>query len=236
MSNLVDRSYPGALVSARGDTFLTTFNADRSTAYGHVDAIEAALEMLGASFVGKGTIPGNTATLTVDNPVVGRVYCPVGYKAVIGTAVQTTASIGQEYSAGVLNHVFLVLSTTGTLSLRVSTSDIAGDNEVWIGDVDTGGSVVDEPAGKPYAGISFGTAEDGTLAGALGGRYQAYTTNATPDTEDTVAHGLGRVPVGFIVVRRDKAGVIYDSGGTWTSTNILLKCNVASLAATILVF
>ncbi len=236
MSNKISRAYPGALVSAAGDTFLTTFNSDRSTAYGHSDALEAQHELLATSYCGKGTIPGNTAKCYVDTPVAGRVYCEVGYKAVIGAAVETSAVISQAYAAGSLNYVFLVLSTTGALSLRVDAAATEAANDILIATVSPLGVIDNAPAAKSFAGLSLGDATDGSLAGVLGGRYQTYTTNATPDSEDTVAHGLNRVPVGFIVVNRDKAGIIYDSGGTWTTTNILLKCNVASMAATILVF
>jgi len=68
------------------------------------------------------------------------------------------------------------------------------------------------------------------------GLYVDYTSNATPDTEDTVSHGLGRVPTGFLVVNLDKAGIVYDGGTAWTSTNIYLKCNVASVATKIFIF
>jgi len=65
---------------------------------------------------------------------------------------------------------------------------------------------------------------------------KTYTTNAVANTEDAVAHTLGRVPSGFIVVNRDKAGVLYDSGTAWTATNIYLKCSVASTAVKIYIF
>lgn len=55
------------------------------------------------------------------------------------------------------------------------------------------------------------------------------------DTEFAVAHTLKRVPIGFIVINNDKAGVIYDSGTTWTTTNIYLKCNVANCAVKLIV-
>jgi len=84
--------------------------------------------------------------------------------------------------------------------------------------------------------IGLGTAADGTAAGKLNAKYQVYTSNATPDAEDTIAHGLGRTPVGFIVIDKDKAGDIYDGGTAWTDTNIYLKCAVASVTATVLVF
>jgi len=66
--------------------------------------------------------------------------------------------------------------------------------------------------------------------------FVSFTSNATPDTEDTVAHGLGRVPTGYLVYSRDKAGVLYDSGTAFTASNIYLKCNVASVAFKLIVF
>lgn len=63
-----------------------------------------------------------------------------------------------------------------------------------------------------------------------------YTTNAVADTEDAVAHTLDKIPSGFIVVNKDKAGDFYQSGTTWTASNIYLKCNAASVTVSILVF
>jgi len=62
-----------------------------------------------------------------------------------------------------------------------------------------------------------------------------YTTNGSANTEDAVAHTLKRVPDGFIVLNTDKAVNLYDSGTTWTATNIYLKADVASAAIKILV-
>jgi len=64
----------------------------------------------------------------------------------------------------------------------------------------------------------------------------SFTSNAVADTEDTVAHGLGKIPTGYFVYSRDKAGVLYDGGTSWTSSNIYVKCNVASVAFKIIVF
>ena len=64
----------------------------------------------------------------------------------------------------------------------------------------------------------------------------SYTTNVAPNTEDTVAHGLGKVPTGFLIYSEDKAAVIYDSGTAWTKTNIYLKCDTASVAAKLIIF
>jgi hypothetical protein len=55
-------------------------------------------------------------------------------------------------------------------------------------------------------------------------------------SENTVGHGLKRVPTGFIVTSINKAGIVYLGASAWTSTNIYLKCNAANCAITILVF
>ncbi len=62
------------------------------------------------------------------------------------------------------------------------------------------------------------------------------TTSATPDAENTVAHTLGKVPSGYIVYSQDKAGSLYLGGTAWTSSNIYLKSNIASVAFKIIVF
>lgn len=63
-----------------------------------------------------------------------------------------------------------------------------------------------------------------------------YTSNGSANTEDAVAHTLGKIPEGFIVVNRDKGGILYASGTAWTSTAIYLKCTTTSMASTVLVF
>lgn len=67
-------------------------------------------------------------------------------------------------------------------------------------------------------------------------QYQDVTTPGTANTEFTVNHGLGRVPVGYLVVGRDKAAIIYNSTTAWTETAIYLKCNVATVAIRLLIF
>ncbi len=56
------------------------------------------------------------------------------------------------------------------------------------------------------------------------------------DSQNTVAHTLKRAPSGYLVLKINKAGAVYDSGTTWTDTNIYLKCSVANCAITLLVF
>jgi hypothetical protein len=63
-------------------------------------------------------------------------------------------------------------------------------------------------------GIGFG---DGTSAEHIRGCWVTYTSNAVANTEDTVAHTLGSVPVGYLVFQQDKAASFY-SGGTASVT------------------
>lgn len=63
-----------------------------------------------------------------------------------------------------------------------------------------------------------------------------YTSNATPDTEDTLAHTLGKIPTGYIVCGKNKAGIIYDGSTSWTATNIYLKCDTASVTFKLIIF
>ena len=64
----------------------------------------------------------------------------------------------------------------------------------------------------------------------------SVTADATPDTEFTVAHTLKRTPIGYWVIRKDRAGDVYDGTTTFDSSNIYLKCSVASVVMTVYVF
>lgn len=61
------------------------------------------------------------------------------------------------------------------------------------------------------------------------------TTDATPGTEVAAAHTLKRVPIGYLVLGRNKEGVIYDGATANSSSNIYLKSNVASVTATVMI-
>lgn len=63
----------------------------------------------------------------------------------------------------------------------------------------------------------------------------SYVSNAVPDTEDTVAHLLKRIPAGYLVAGLDKAAVVYATSAG-TVTDILLKCNLASVSVKLIVF
>lgn len=64
----------------------------------------------------------------------------------------------------------------------------------------------------------------------------SYTSNGSADTEDTVAHTLGRIPTGFIVTSLDKAGIVYASGTAFTASNLYLKVSATTVAVKLLVY
>ena len=63
-----------------------------------------------------------------------------------------------------------------------------------------------------------------------------YTSNAAPNTQDTVAHGLGRTPIGFFVYDRDKDCNDPYRSATYDATNLYLKESTASVAFKLIVF
>lgn len=67
-------------------------------------------------------------------------------------------------------------------------------------------------------------------------RQVSFSSSATPNAENTVAHTLGKVPTGYFVYSKDKAAHLYDGGTTWTKTNIYIKSDVASVAFKMIVF
>jgi hypothetical protein len=73
-------------------------------------------------------------------------------------------------------------------------------------------------------------------AGNLKARYLSITTNATANAESVFAHGLGRVPTGYVVVKNGNGGVVYDGTTPWTDTYIYLRCTTASNEVRLLVW
>jgi D-mannonate dehydratase len=81
--------------------------------------------------------------------------------------------------------------------------------------------------------IRFGDVSNGNSEN-IAGEYQTVANTGTADTQFTVNHTLGVAPQGFLVVRIDKGGVVYeDTAGTWGSTSIDLKCSAANAAVTL---
>ena len=79
---------------------------------------------------------------------------------------------------------------------------------------------------------------DGTIysrSGNLDGQWVELTTPTTPDTEITVYHSLGRVPIGYLVLAQNKAGSLYTSQyASWSTSATAFKCNVATVLFTII--
>jgi hypothetical protein len=80
--------------------------------------------------------------------------------------------------------------------------------------------------------VTFGTGTDGDFGENIAGQFQEFTTSATPDAENTIAHTISAIPKGYIILHQDKAGSLYQgptTGTNWTSSNVYLKCSVASV-------
>lgn len=100
----------------------------------------------------------------------------------------------------------------------------------WVKDVDNDlGNVINALQGRLRFGPNNSTMNHGEN---ILGQFITYTTNGTPNTQDTVAHSLGSTPVGYIVVSKNKAGDIY-TGSASDVSNLYLKCSVASVTVTL---
>lgn len=64
----------------------------------------------------------------------------------------------------------------------------------------------------------------------------SVTSHATPGTEFSVAHGLGKVPTGYIVYGQAGAGSIYDGTTSNTSTTLYLRSDAANTVFRLIVF
>lgn len=80
--------------------------------------------------------------------------------------------------------------------------------------------------------LGFG---DGIDFDNLIGKWVTYTTNAIADTEDTLTHDLGAVPIGFITMKPPASGFIYRGPTVWTTSKLYLKCSAANQTALIFV-
>lgn len=87
-----------------------------------------------------------------------------------------------------------------------------------------------------HSRLRFGSGTSGDRGENISGEFLTFTTSATPDAENTTAHTVGSVPIGFIVLHQDKAGSLYQgptTGTNWTASNIYTKCDVASVTFSI---
>jgi hypothetical protein len=65
--------------------------------------------------------------------------------------------------------------------------------------------------------------------------YKAFGTPITPNTEFSISHSLGRVPMGYIVVSQTATGNFYDGSTSNTSATLYLRCNTASVSGNIII-
>jgi len=62
------------------------------------------------------------------------------------------------------------------------------------------------------------------------------TTPVGANSDFTLKHDLGYVPIGFIVISKDKAGDVYKSSTAATESTITLMCSVTTVAIRIMIF
>jgi hypothetical protein len=78
--------------------------------------------------------------------------------------------------------------------------------------------------------VRFGDGIDDAPGENVAGEFQVVADTGSADTEFSISHQLGTVPIGFLVLNIDAGGVVYDSGTAWTDTTIYLKCSAANAA------
>ena len=81
--------------------------------------------------------------------------------------------------------------------------------------------------------LRFGDAADGEPGENISGEFRSFTSDGSADTEFSVTHLLGAIPLGAIVLHQDKAGSLYQgptTGTAWSATTVFFKCDVASVA------
>ena len=77
--------------------------------------------------------------------------------------------------------------------------------------------------------LEFGTGTDGENGENIAGQFQEFTVSAGADTEFNIAHTIGSIPKGFLVMYQNKAGQLYQDptvGTDWTATQVSLKSTV----------
>lgn len=81
--------------------------------------------------------------------------------------------------------------------------------------------------------VSFGPTANLKNGQNIFGQWATVADTGTANTEFAVPHTLNFqtraiVPANYLVTYINKGGVVYDSGTTWTSSNIYLKCSAAN--------
>lgn len=79
--------------------------------------------------------------------------------------------------------------------------------------------------------MRFGDGTDGERGENISGEFQVVADTGTKDTEFTVAHTLGAIPIGAWITKQNKAGSLYLGTTAWTSTNAYFKLSTSDNAA-----
>lgn len=80
--------------------------------------------------------------------------------------------------------------------------------------------------------LGFG---DGTNADNIDGVWITVVTPGAANTDFTVTHNLQRIPVGYLVMTKDRACDIYTGSVASTKTQLTLKATTTSAVLTIFV-
>lgn len=175
---------------------------------------------------------GTTINVAAGEGVVGGAHCVTSVaQAITGLtesvlnyiyAQRKTPATGRASASYTLGQVSFVANTTG----------VAPSNSILIatGTPNTGATNFASSSNTPAGRV--------TLQRPLLGDFVAISDTGNINTEFAVAHTLGRIPTGYLVVKKDKACDVYTAtGGTsWTTSAIYLKSSVANCNVLIWVF
>lgn len=76
--------------------------------------------------------------------------------------------------------------------------------------------------------VGFG--QDGVTRDNIDGNWINVVTPVAPNTDFTIDHNLLRLPVGYLLMRTDRAVNIYNGSLADSKTQITLRADVASVA------
>lgn len=93
--------------------------------------------------------------------------------------------------------------------------------------------VAEDTANIVNGGISYG---NGTDTAHIDCSWAFIADTGVANTEFSVNHNLGRIPVGFHVASKNKASDFYESGTPWTNKQIFLKAVAANVAVRFIIF
>lgn len=94
-----------------------------------------------------------------------------------------------------------------------------------------------EQVSKVLSGnVSFGQTTSNTEQGRnINGWAATGTSPGVANTEFSITHGLGRIPIGFLVMQTGVAAHIYKGTTAWTATTIYLKADQANVPYTVFI-